>query len=50
MSVMAAGILDELLARSSVAGRPDDLSDDMAWVRAASGRAEHDDPRLPLIG
>jgi len=24
--------------------------DDLAWIRAASGRAEHSDPRLPLIG
>ena len=46
----AAGILDELLARRTVAGRPADLADDLAWVRAASGRAEHPDPRLPLIG
>ena len=22
----------------------------LAWVRAASGRAPHSDPRLPLIG
>ena len=47
---IAAEILDDLLARRTVAGRPADLSDDRAWVRAASGRAEHDDPRLPLIG
>jgi len=47
---VTAGILDELLARRTVAGRPADLSDDLAWVRAASGRAPHDDPRLPLIG
>jgi hypothetical protein len=47
---ITAGILDELLARRTVAGRPGDLGDDLAWVRAASGRAEHDDPRLPLIG
>jgi hypothetical protein len=47
---ITAGILDELLARRTVAGRPSDLGDDLAWVRAASGRAEHDDPRLPLIG
>jgi hypothetical protein len=47
---ITAGILDELLARRTVAGRPNDLGDDLAWVRAASGRAEHDDPRLPLIG
>jgi Mycothiol maleylpyruvate isomerase N-terminal domain len=47
---MTAGILDDLLARRTVAGRPGDLADDMAWVRAASGRAPHSDPRLPLIG
>ena len=45
-----AALLDELLARRTVAGRPADLSDDMAWIRAASGRASHTDPRLPLIG
>jgi hypothetical protein len=49
-TAMAASILDELLARRTVAGRPSDLSDELAWVRAASGRAPHDDPRLPLIG
>jgi hypothetical protein len=47
---VAATILDDLLARRTVAGRPADLADDMAWVRVASGRAEHPDPRLPLIG
>jgi hypothetical protein len=47
---ITAGILDELLARRTVAGRPSDLGDDLSWVRAASGRASHDDPRLPLIG
>jgi uncharacterized protein (TIGR03083 family) len=45
-----AAILDELLARRTVAGRPVDLADDMDWVRAASGRTDHPDPRLPLIG
>jgi len=45
-----AGIMDELLRRRTVGGRPSDLSDDLAWVRAASGRAPHGDPRLPLIG
>ena len=35
---MTAAILDELLARRTVAGRPADLADDLAWVRAASGR------------
>jgi hypothetical protein len=47
---LTAAILDDLLARKTVPGRPADLGDDMAWVRAASGRAEHPDPRLPLIG
>jgi hypothetical protein len=47
---LAAGILDQLLARRTVAGRPAGLRDDHAWVRAASGRAPHPDPRLPLIG
>ena len=49
-TALTAAILDDLLARKTVAGRPADLADDMAWVRAASGRAEHADPRLPLIG
>jgi hypothetical protein len=47
---ITAAILDELLARRTVAGRPADLSDDWKWILAASGRAEHEDPRLPLIG
>ncbi len=48
---ITANILDDLLARRTVAGRPPDLEDDdWSWVRAASGRGDHDDPRLPLIG
>lgn len=48
---LTAEILDELLARRTVAGRPADLDDDLLWVRAASGRGlDHPDPRLPLIG
>jgi len=47
---MTAAIFDELIARRTVPGRPAGLSDDLAWVRAASGRAPHADPRLPLIG
>ena len=47
---ITAGILDELLARRTVPGRPADLADDLAWVRAASGRGPHPDPRLPLLG
>jgi hypothetical protein len=41
---------DELRARRTVAGRPPDLADDVSWIRVASGRAEHPDPRLPVIG
>ena len=44
-----AAILDELLARRTVPGRPADLSDDMGFIRAAAGRAVHPDPRLPLV-
>jgi hypothetical protein len=47
---MTAAIFDELLARRTVPGRPADLGGDMAWVRAAAGRAPHADPRLPLVG
>ncbi|MFP3914463.1 MAG: maleylpyruvate isomerase N-terminal domain-containing protein [Actinomycetota bacterium] len=48
---LTAEILDDLLARRTVAGRPGDLEgEDWAWVRAASGRGDHPDPRLPLIG
>lgn len=47
---ITAEILDDLLARRTVAGRPADLTDDWDWVRAASGRVAHPDPRLPLIG
>jgi uncharacterized protein (TIGR03083 family) len=45
-----AAIFDGLLARMTVPGRPSGLTDDMAWVQAASGRAPHPDPRLPLLG
>jgi hypothetical protein len=47
---VTAAIFDELLARITVPGRPADLADDMTWIRAASGRAPHPDPRLPLLG
>jgi hypothetical protein len=45
-----ASILDDLLARRTLGQRPADLSDDLAWVMAASGRADHSDNRLPVIG
>ncbi len=48
---VTAGILDGVLAQRTVPGRPSDLQeDDWAWIRAASGRSDHPDPRLPLIG
>jgi hypothetical protein len=50
-TAVTAQIMDELLARRTVAGRPADLvGDDTAFIRAASGRGKHTDPRLPLIG
>jgi hypothetical protein len=47
---VTASILDDLLARRTTGRRPTELSDDMDWILAASGRAESDDNRLPLIG
>jgi hypothetical protein len=44
---MTAALLDELLARRTVPGRPADLTEGLAWVRAASGRAPHSDPGFP---
>lgn len=47
---IAAEMLEEVLARTKVAGRPADLvGDDLAFIRAASGRGEHSDPRLPVV-
>jgi len=46
---ITARILDDLLGRKTVAGRPADLVNDLEWIRAASGRGPHPDPRLPLI-
>lgn len=45
-----AAMLDDLLARRTIPGRPSELSDDLDWILAASGRAESGDTRLPLIG
>ncbi len=45
-----AAILDDLLARRTTGRRPGDLADDLSWVLAASGRHDHPDNRLPLIG
>ena len=47
---IAAEMLEDVLARTKVAGRPADLADDdLAFIRAASGRGEHPDPRLPVV-
>jgi hypothetical protein len=42
-------LFDDLVLRLSDLRRPDDLHDDLLWVRAASGRDHHPDPRLPII-
>jgi Mycothiol maleylpyruvate isomerase N-terminal domain len=42
-------ILDDLMARKTVPGRPEGLGDDVTFIRVASGRAAHADPRFPLI-
>jgi uncharacterized protein (TIGR03083 family) len=42
---VVGAILDELLEGD----RPADLGEDRAWVFAATGRAEHTDPRLPVM-
>ena len=47
---LTASILDDLLARRTLGRRPADLAENLAWVLAASGRAQHPDNRLPLIG
>jgi uncharacterized protein (TIGR03083 family) len=48
---IAAEILDEVLARVAEPGRPADLAgDDLAFIRAAAGRGDHPDPRLPVVG
>jgi uncharacterized protein (TIGR03083 family) len=50
-TTMAAEVLDEVLARRAVPGRPADLeADNLAFIRAAAGRGQHPDPRLPVVG
>ena len=51
VTTMAAEVLDEVLARRAVPGRPADLEgDDLGFIRAAAGRGDHPDPRLPIVG
>jgi hypothetical protein len=48
---IVAELLEEIVARMAVPGRPADLvGDDLAFIRAAAGRGEHPDPRLPVVG
>jgi uncharacterized protein (TIGR03083 family) len=50
-TVMAAEVLDEVLARRAVPGRPAGLEgEDLGFIRAAAGRGEYPDPRLPVLG
>ena len=50
-TAMAAEVLDEVLARRAVPGRPVDLEgNDLGFIRAAAGRGEYPDPRLPVVG
>jgi uncharacterized protein (TIGR03083 family) len=48
--IETAAILDDLLARRTVGRRPPELSNNLEWILAASGRSEFEDTRLPLIG
>jgi uncharacterized protein (TIGR03083 family) len=48
--IETAAILDDLLARRTVGRRPPELSNNLEWILAASGRSEFEDNRLPLIG
>jgi hypothetical protein len=48
--ILTAEILDDLLARRTVGLRPPELSDNLEWILAASGRSVFEDNRLPLIG
>jgi hypothetical protein len=48
---IAAEVLEQVLARVAEPGRPADLvGDDLAFIRAAAGRGEHPDARLPVVG
>lgn len=42
---VTTALLEALLGRP----RPDDLTDNVDFVLAATGRAEHDDPHLPIL-
>ncbi len=48
---IVAELLEDIVARMSVPGRPADLvGDDLGFIRAAAGRGDHPDPRLPIVG
>ncbi len=48
--IQTALILDDLLERRTVGQRPPELSNNLEWILAASGRSAFEDNRLPLIG
>lgn len=45
----ARSITATILDRRLEGDRPHDLTSDVAWIEAASGRVEHADPRLPVL-
>jgi mycothiol maleylpyruvate isomerase-like protein len=48
---IVAELLEDIVARMAVPGRPADLvGDDLGFIRAAAGRGEHPDPRFPVVG
>jgi uncharacterized protein (TIGR03083 family) len=48
---IAAEVIEGVLAQVAEPGRPADLvGHDLAFIRAAAGRGEHSDPRLPVVG
>lgn len=47
--LVTSAILDGLLAHKHSQPRPTELAEHQNWVRSASGRASHPDPRFPLI-
>jgi len=51
VTTMAAEVGDEVRGRRGGPGRPADLeADDLVFIRAAAGRGEHLDARLPVVG
>ena len=49
MSPEALAITGQILDERLDGSRPTGLDDDARWVAAATGRAPHPDPRLPVL-